>query len=183
MAAVQTDNLRLHNELERVRAACEQAKTRELDLHSQAAKLQETNARMKLEMDQLALARGGGGINDAGLPTGDGMHNRITAFEMSVNRLSSDVGNVQDKILNLPEGARSYSRSGAGVGGAGALPPAAAVQNTPQQHQYLQEKLDHERAAFEAERSECDEIVSQMTRELELLVQENQQLKRQQGGR
>eukprot|EP01061_Rhynchopus_euleeides_P019159 TRINITY_DN31534_c0_g1_i1.p1 TRINITY_DN31534_c0_g1~~TRINITY_DN31534_c0_g1_i1.p1 ORF type:complete len:650 (+),score=268.53 TRINITY_DN31534_c0_g1_i1:286-1950(+) len=169
VAGVKTENLRLRNDLDRERAMVEQAKLRERDLHTKCEMLQDATNRMTLEMEQMALTRPQTGLHE-GLPTGDGMHDRITAFEMSVNRLSNEVGTVQDKIMSLPtDGVRAYSRSAGG-----------ALPVHPPQQQALQERLDTERAAFEAERNECDEIVSQMTRELELLVQENQQLKQQQ---
>ena len=132
----------------------EASKIRENELAAKCTTLTGVADRLKMELEQtiLTVGKSPGGINALGI-SGDGIHNKITAFEMNMNKLSSDIGSVGGRIQSLD--------------------PVAA---SPSQLQQLQD----ERAMYEAERTECDNIVKQMTDELEHLVQENHHLRQNQ---
>ena len=166
MVSLRTEYLRAQNQVDREKESLRGYQERELQMKARNEALQDAQQRLKLELEQALLAKPGAAIAQANLPTGDGMHNRITAFEMSMNKLTSEAGTVQSQILGLPGQQQNQERSSSAA-------TDAALR--------LQDKLNSERAAFEAERYECDEIVSQMTRELELLLEENKRLKNQPG--
>eukprot|EP01059_Diplonema_ambulator_P022700 TRINITY_DN3801_c0_g1_i1.p1 TRINITY_DN3801_c0_g1~~TRINITY_DN3801_c0_g1_i1.p1 ORF type:complete len:589 (+),score=229.10 TRINITY_DN3801_c0_g1_i1:56-1822(+) len=151
LAGTKTENLRLRNELERKAAMLEQSSAREHEMATKCKVLTDVADRLKMELEQAILSKPGNSLSAAGMNADGTMHNRITAFEMNMNKLNNEVGNVEGRINSLDLS-----------------------------HERALQQLDRERALFEAERTECDQIVKQMTEELELLVHENQQLKQQQ---
>jgi len=153
----------------------EQAHESETGLQERVVQLESLAQRLKAELEQQLGAnsrsldpaatpgRGGGtGSSAAPLPSGvspqEDMRGRITSFEMCINQLSSEMGNVEGKINSLDRAAGDQSSA------------------------HLAARLERERQQFEQERSECDQIVQRMADELELLIRENQQLKARQKG-
>eukprot|EP01063_Lacrimia_lanifica_P017904 TRINITY_DN24887_c0_g1_i1.p1 TRINITY_DN24887_c0_g1~~TRINITY_DN24887_c0_g1_i1.p1 ORF type:complete len:641 (+),score=235.53 TRINITY_DN24887_c0_g1_i1:59-1981(+) len=156
LIAAHTEILRLKNELMRVmdtqQSMLDLSKSREDELAAKCRKLTEVSDRLKKELEHAVVGRAPLDAQSAGP---DAMHSRISQFEASMNRLNSELGTVEGRIQSLT--------------------PSTATDTAQ-----LQKKLERERAAYEAERTECDHIVRQMTEELEYLVAENQRLKSQQ---
>eukprot|EP01062_Namystynia_karyoxenos_P005777 TRINITY_DN1199_c0_g4_i1.p1 TRINITY_DN1199_c0_g4~~TRINITY_DN1199_c0_g4_i1.p1 ORF type:complete len:713 (+),score=326.82 TRINITY_DN1199_c0_g4_i1:83-2140(+) len=139
----------------------EQSRRSEGELQERVRQLQAIAQRLKQELEQVVSQRelggaGAGAASGAPLPNGiaDGMRGRITSFEMCINQLNSELGNVEGRINSLERGGEQSSAQ-------------------------LAARLERERQQFEQERSECDQIVQRMADELELLIRENQQLKAQ----
>lgn len=170
VAALQRENAALRDERARLEQGAAASRSSEGELQARVRQLQEVAARLRAELEQVvhpqrhpgggggftAVGSPGGGAGSAPLPTGaaptDGMHGRITSFEMCINQLNSELGNVEGRINSLDSSAEQTS-------------------------QQLAARLERERQQFEQERSECDNIVQRMADELELLIRENQQLK------